>query len=185
MQGHRTMVNRGRRSGEYPRWVQPQEIRSVGPTRGTTQRERRVAAKQVMEMANLREVAPGIYVGSQWAVPLMGWALVVSVGGAEMHHQGANLRWFFEDGDPVPDGLMAQVEEQVRARIAHGPVLIHCAAGLSRSPSVAYGVLRRLHGLDHDTALGRVQVPGHEGRYPLKPTLGSVRAWLAGEASSA
>jgi protein-tyrosine phosphatase len=85
------------------------------------------------------------------------------------------LRWAFSDGLPLPDGLMDTVVPLVSARIVEGPVLIHCQAGLSRSVSTAYALLRRVWGMSHNRALRRVKA--HRD-FPVPTTLASAREWV-------
>jgi len=49
------------------------------------------------------------------------------------------------------------VEELGRLVAAHGPVLVHCHAGRSRSPTVAAGYLMRSLGIDADAAVSLVR----------------------------
>ena len=129
-------------------------------------------------MVNLREVAPGLFVGAEAATREMNWALVVSVGGDDQRPSAPQIRWYFDDGVPIPDGLLDLVHARVTGQ-GQAPVLIHCAAGRSRSASVAYALIRANGGLDHAGALARVQTPGDEGRYPMPATLQSARRWVA------
>lgn len=137
--------------------------------------------------ANLRRVHDNLYVGGAIAVlerpsPWTEWWGVVDVHGPE-HNQAFRreaafgklavfLRRGFEDGAPVPDGLLDAVASLIRRR--GGPVLISCAMGVSRSASVAYAVIRAETGAGHEAALNAVACPG--GR-PLPVTLASARAW--------
>jgi len=152
-----------------------------------------------LDRGNLRQVGPGLFVGDEHAVEatvapnsLLGdaeWYAVVDLYGSSLTPYPGSPRHLgylgakhvltlpFWDGDKVPEETLDKVwnlYRQARGR----PVLIHCAAGLSRSASVAYAILRRHHGFSHERALRRVQTPGHEHEYPLKKTLGSARAWV-------
>lgn len=131
----------------------------------------------------LREVAPNIFVGAQLAPSTQEWAGIIDLCGASSsplmsgHYASCQifLRWSFRDGDEVPDGLLDAAVPLVAEARRIGPVLIHCRAGLSRSASVAYAVLRILHDLNHKRALERVSsIPG----WPVSETLNSARAWV-------
>ena len=139
------------------------------------------------QRAMLRCVAPNLYVGGATAVlervrPNVEWWAAVDVHGPR--HSNAfrrepaygdiarTLRYGFDDGAPVPDGLLAAVVAFVAPR--RGPVLISCAAGVSRSASVAYAVIRAELGVGHDVALRLVSCPGGA---PLPVTLNSARRW--------
>lgn len=60
-------------------------------------------------------------------------------------------------------------------RAAPGAVLISCAAGVSRSASVAYAILRRAQAMGHADALRRVSVEGWD--LEGTPTFESARDW--------
>lgn len=132
-------------------------------------------------IVNLREVAPGLFVGAQFSprAPVT-WALVVDFYG-QAHPPGAVnasrvLRIPFSDGTNFPPRALDEVHRAVRHAIGTGPILIHCQAGLSRSVSAMYAMLRALYGFDHATALKRVHggVPG----FPMPSTFRSARRWL-------
>lgn len=131
---------------------------------------------------NLREVGRNLYVGAVSSVDVFPeWAAVVDLAGTSMHtpseYNRAHvfLRWPMVDGTSFSSGQLTAVYQVVRSGVRRGPVLIHCAAGLSRSVSAAYAVLRVSEGLSHDQALKRVKV--HKD-YPLPDTLASARAWV-------
>lgn len=141
----------------------------------------------VDERANLRCVHDNLYVGSAIAIlsrarPRVEWWAAVDLHGlrhpesfrreAAFGAMGVFLRHAFDDGQPIPEGLLDAVAALVRRR--RGPVLISCAAGVSRSASVAYAILRDESGVDHDEALRVVSCKG--GR-PMHGTLESARRW--------
>jgi hypothetical protein len=85
----------------------------------------------------------------------------------------ALFRTSIRDGVDIAPKVFARALGAYRA--AQGAVLVSCAAGLSRSPSVAYAILRRALGIGHEEAVRRVSVEGWtlEGTAPLA----SARAW--------
>jgi protein-tyrosine phosphatase len=139
-----------------------------------------------MEGMNLREVAPYLYVGEQTA-PLRGnWHTVIDFyGNAPYYVRPAYkdvknyVRIPFDDGDVFPDdALEAAWEAWQTAEDEGGETLIHCQAGLSRSASAAYALMRLRYGLDHDTALARVVTPYTAHQYPMRLTLASAYDWV-------
>lgn len=139
------------------------------------------------EKHNLRIVAPRLWIGAEYAplkIPAGPWALVVDLygapleGGEDRRYQYANelIHWPFLDGDHFPEGLLPAILPRVRAARGSGPVLIHCQAGLSRSASATYAVLRLLDGLDHREAFARVYAG--EPEFPRKTTIASARAFV-------
>lgn len=138
---------------------------------------------------NLREVGPGLYVGAldsplQSANTCPPWAAVINLANANRHlgdwdgHYSrvpVVLHWTFSDGLGMPHGLLEAVEAIVRGNIKKGPVLIHCHAGLSRSASAAYAMLRVIWGLDHLGAYNHVYA---QSPYPMPETLASARKWV-------
>lgn len=148
--------------------------------------------------ANLRCVGRDLYVGGATAIleraaPHRAWWAAVDLHGAR-HGESFRrepafgdlsrfLRASFDDGMPVPEGVLDAVVAFVRHRA--GPVLITCAAGVSRSATVAYAVTRAELGVGHDVALAMCSCSG--GR-PLPVTLRSAQRWaearpLAGRAA--
>lgn len=131
------------------------------------------------ERYNLRWVAPDLLVGaveSPAYARALGVGGVVSFTGTSRAPEGMpRLHRPFEDGDNFPPGALDDLLGFYRSTRARGPLLIHCQAGLSRSASAAYALLR-ISGLTHPEALARVQVPGLE-RFPMARTLASARTW--------
>jgi len=143
---------------------------------------------------DLREVAPKLFVGGQQAILLrspMKWAAAIDLFGSpngsertrlDVRRDAAfggvpvTLRWPFLDGQVIPPGCLEASYVVFRMAERHGSVLVSCQAGLSRSASVAYGLLRRGFGLDHAEALRRVSVTTEPG-FPREETLASARAW--------
>jgi hypothetical protein len=139
------------------------------------------------QRAMLRCVAPNLFVGGATAIlerarPHTEWWAAVDLHGTQ-HSTGFKrepafgelrrfLRCAFEDGAPVPDGLLDAVTAFVRGR--GGPVLISCAMGVSRSATVAYAVIRAELGVGHDVAARMVACPAGS---PLRTTLQSARRW--------
>ena len=145
-------------SNAYPRWVQ----------------------REPEGAYNLREVGPNLYVGAFASaaveVPFSWTAIFDFCGSSEEYLDDypippVNLE--FDDGCAIKASTLELVYAEITQK--KGPVLLHCAQGLSRSASVAYAMLRR-SGLDHATALQRVQVDGFR-QYPMTDTLESARAW--------
>lgn len=107
---------------------------------------------------HLREVAPDLFVGGMYAVVHGGWHTIIDLDGTYANDPAYALypvveHISTEDDEPFNAQVLPRVELLVRA--AQGPVLIHCAQGVSRSPSAAYSVLRS-RGIMHDVALARV-----------------------------
>ena len=135
---------------------------------------------------NLREVAPGLYVGEQTA-PLRGdWHTIIDFYGhapwlvQSVYAQAKNyLRIPFDDGDSFPPGaLNAAWDAWQLAALDGGDTLIHCQAGLSRSASAAYALIRRRYGLRHAEALSCVVTPYTAHQYPMRLTLASAYDWV-------
>lgn len=136
---------------------------------------------------NLRQVAPNLYIGAELSPeyrPNGGdWGLVVdwygssrTPGRAKIYGSAKVLTLPFDDGLAFPAGTLDRAFEAVsRELIAGRPVLIHCQAGLSRSASSAYAMMRVLFGLTHTEALRRVKI---RPDFPRRDTLASARAWV-------
>lgn len=137
--------------------------------------------------ANLRRVGADLYVGGATAIlerpsPGRGWWGAIDLhGGRHMEAFRREpafgdldrfLRAAFEDGFPVPDGVLDAAAAFARRR--QGPLLVCCAAGVSRSATVAYAILRAEGRAGHDAALRAVSCAN--GR-PLPATLRSAEVW--------
>lgn len=133
---------------------------------------------------NLREVAPGLFVGAVDAVTAQPWHTIIDLYGTATDpfkrvryataHQVLSIP--FPDGDAIPEGALERIDAALSR--AKAPTLIHCQAGLSRSASVAYAMLRHRKHLSHDAALARVTTPGHGHQFPRPTTLASARTWV-------
>jgi len=139
---------------------------------------------------NLRAVAPSLYVGAELSPGYRPdgkrWYAVVDLYGESSSlsraplYQGVPIlvRAPFSDGRSFPPGYLdAILATAAHCRSAKKSMLIHCQAGLSRSASAAYAMLRVLDGLTHDEALRRVKLSS-ESRYPMATTLRSARRWV-------
>lgn len=129
----------------------------------------------------LREVADGLFVGSSLALPIIGQCAAVQLSDRCPPHDGPTLRAPFDDGDAVPDDVLHAAVVFARAWRGTLPVLVQCYAGLSRSASVAYVVMRRVDRLPHADALARVaHTVEHNDRvtrWPNRHTLASAKSW--------
>ena len=153
------------------------------PPRSTSTFPRWISPPDAM---NLREVAPGLFVGDCSSPLKDGWHTIVDLYGqgpfyVRPSYDNANvvLRIPFNDGATFPRGALSAIWTAWQmADVERGKTLIHCQAGLSRSASAAYALIRKRYGLPHEDALSRVEVPPHEGEYPMHVTLRSARAWV-------
>lgn len=149
----------------------------------------------------LREVAPGLLVGSslcptdtrtlreriagtagaQDRALTTPFAVVQFSRSCPVLHRPEHLRVPFEDFGPIPPQVLAAAVDFAHAWFPTRPVLVQCHAGLSRSASVAYALLRVVHGLTHDEALARVahtvEHADRPARWPHPATLASAQAW--------
>lgn len=126
----------------------------------------------------LRDVGEGVLVGSAGAeltphVP--GNLFVVQLYDGLPRRNGA-LRRPFCDGDAVPTFLL----DETVVLAGSEPVMVQCQAGLSRSASVAYALLRS-RGVGHAEALRRVSLRiEHADRvevWPRRLTIESCVVW--------
>lgn len=88
------------------------------------------------------------------------------------------------DHGPVPvETAQAAVDwyRDVREQRPDVLVVVNCLAGVQRSATIAYAILRRVYGLSHDEAFRRVATRAHraaEERFsPSTSTLADVRTW--------
>ncbi len=149
-----------REPGAYPRWITP----------------------PFPDSRNLREVAPRWYVGGVDA-PLFFQdrprTLIVDLYGTS-RADPARYAVFkdvisapFDDGKPIPLGVFERIGPHLG--VLDRDVLFHCQAGLSRSASVAYGLLRVFEGLEKREAFRRVFV---RSPWPREDTIASAEAWV-------
>lgn len=134
---------------------------------------------------NLREVAPGLFVGGCLALERadeMGvrFAEVIDFygHGPEALRRRATYRPTMIDGKAFDPAVLDEVCRRVRRALASGrPVLLHCQAGVSRSTSAAYAMVRHLFGRSHQSALRLVRGDPNP-KFPLEGTLNSARVWV-------
>lgn len=101
--------------------------------------------------------------------PVRLWDKIDEALGAHIvHWRSLPLR----DGFAVPaEAAQEAVEWYAGARALWGEdmlVIVHCFAGRQRSATIAYALLRAVHGLSHDAALARV---GERGERCDRPSL--------------
>lgn len=162
----------------YPRWAGPPEAPGTGP--------------------NLREVAPGLWVGSEFAAaepptPEGRWGLIIDMregdpGTGRWARKYLRLR--VVDGQPIPHAHLDQALHAYQQSV--GPTLVHCHWGLSRSPSVAAALLIVEHGLSEAEATRRVSPYREDAdpndviwdddvdgavEWPRRATINSVLRW--------
>ena len=132
----------------------------------------------------LREVAEDLYVGSAGSVDRLEktTAVVQFSERCRRLQRPQSLRIPFTDFGPVPEEVLRAAAGFVEHhRSDRNRVLLQCFAGLNRSASVAYAMLRSLYGMRHDEALARVRFTTGQGRdertWPGEATLASARAW--------
>ena len=111
----------------------------------------------------LREVRPGLFVGSELAVRVHEpWTARVDLTyeGILPHIDNPHpcMHIARTDGEAYSPDELDQVLRfvQCHLEVPDARVLIHCSAGISRSASVAFSMLAALDGLDHSEARRRV-----------------------------
>lgn len=92
-----------------------------------------------------------------------------------------SVQLYLPDCTPIR-GAVLDLALAFAADDSHAPLLVSCIAGKSRSASVAYGLLRRLYGLDHEEARRLVSTPQGLDCWPHidSSTFVSVRRWVEG-----
>ena len=81
---------------------------------------------------------------------------VESGRGATCEHPAGKYKKleFIDNGMPVSAALLREACEFARDAVkAGGKLLIHCHMGASRSPAIAYAILRTVYGLSHEDGL--------------------------------
>lgn len=145
-----------------------------------------MAPRWIDRGTNLREVSSSLFVGDQSSPMFPGkWSLIVDLCGQwqvdrRPYPFGTPVLSFrLEDGEPIPDKVFEQVYDRSRPLLKKADrVLLHCAAGLSRSASMAYALLRVGKRMSHEEAMQRVLTPvAIERGYPMPMTLESARSW--------
>lgn len=139
----------------------------------------------------LRQVGPCLFVGAEGSpthAQAHGVRCIVDLYGDGVHPKVNDLRHQayarvqtyrrpFLDGSKFPPGVLDKVSRLLEICMEGSvPMLIHCQAGLSRSASAAYAMLRHHHDLPEEEALRRVRVPGWEV-FPRPTTLAAAEAW--------
>lgn len=141
------------------------------------------------KQANLRQVSDRLYVGNLLSpatlsqkTDLTSFVDLCSERGVEPRERAVTripvvMRLPIQDGSPIPDEVIMAA---LCAYQLGGKCLIACHAGISRSVSIAYAILRCTESLSHDEACERVfsrWTP--EGRIsePLPLTIKSAREW--------
>lgn len=129
-------------------------------------------------LVDLREVCTGLYVGGHMSRGLGRWDTVIDLYVKDGREDGfivpprRLVQMPMTDGDAISDRYMDAAADLVIE--ARGDVLIHCQAGLSRSASMAFGLMRRFFGMSREEALRRIFVV--DG-YPRSVTLASAGGW--------
>jgi hypothetical protein len=130
----------------------------------------------------LRRVERNLYVGSRGDDVLEGVpsnAAIIQLSASLAEPVGRNLaRVPLENGKPIPDRVLDALTDYAAQKLRRGvPVLVQCFAGLSRSASVAYAILRSVYGLPDHEALRRIETTTAGVRWPRRETIESARQW--------
>lgn len=150
-------------SAQYPRWIHSGEdinLRAVGPLLlvGATRSPGVVPVEHLGGIVDLYGDSPESNAAGAQGVPRLACTML--------------------DGNAIPAKYMdAALELWRQCRNEGKPMLIHCQAGLSRSASMAYGLLRVEERLTHPEAMRRVQTPKYAREFPRPATLASARTW--------
>ncbi len=128
---------------------------------------------------NLREVATGLFVGAQASPATRPFDVVYSLSPSPLAadyrgHGDVHFR-YFADGHSFPAGVLDEILWFYRNLKPGQSMLVHCAAGLSRSASAAYAVLRAELGMEPKNALARVKA---HLSFPMVATLASAESWV-------
>lgn len=78
------------------------------------------------------------------------------------------------DSSDVGHGAFHEATDWIHERIGNGPLLVHCQAGINRSPTVAALYMMRTKGMTGDEAIALIR----EKRSPLALANESFRDWL-------
>lgn len=134
----------------------------------------------------LREVGPGLFVGGRLSpglfylnqlcaiIDLFGSSRSPPTEAAERVYDNCPvvLDRQMMDGNAIPE---ATLETAYRLYDGRFPLLVHCQAGLSRSASVAYALLRTRGLLSPARARSRVDAGFPD--FPRRETLRSAESW--------
>lgn len=100
-------------------------------------------------LANLREVGPGLFVGGAFAVTKRSFGVILDLDGfslkfPEYYEKSVLITEPIRDDFPIRPEVLDRILGRVFAdkKALTSDVLIHCSAGMSRSPSIAYLLLR-------------------------------------------
>lgn len=100
------------------------------------------------------EVSPGIFVGAAMAIDHLNELrsrriqAIVNLDGPNLNYNPPKdmkfLHMFFPDAEPIPFHILTQILDFIAEQVtAKRKILIHCALGISRSPSIAIAWLMR------------------------------------------